>query len=69
VSTLPGNPHAVNADSTASTRDAYIQAQATLALAHEIRTLTLATLEATAAAHGYDPADPGVALIFGRLGA
>jgi hypothetical protein len=64
---LPGNPHADEANSTAATRDAYIQAQATLALAHEVRTLTLATLEATAAAHG--GVGPSMDDITGRLGA
>jgi cytochrome c2 len=67
--TLPGNPHADNADSSAVNRDAYVQAQATLALAHETRTLTLALLECHVAAHGSAPAGPNLDDIIRRLGA
>jgi hypothetical protein len=63
--TLPGNPHAAEANSPHATRDAYLNAQATLALAHEVRTLTLAIMAGLEAAHGGE----APAALAARLGA
>ncbi|WP_284984266.1 hypothetical protein [Arthrobacter sp. efr-133-TYG-118] len=49
---LDGNPYADEADTGNCVPDAYVQAQASLALAHEVRTLTLVLVQAHGAAHG-----------------
>lgn len=64
---LPGNPHAVEGNSGNCVPDAYVQAQATLALAHEVRTVALILWESHVAAHGVVHGSDAAVEITGRL--